>query len=86
MNPEPSLAPSARRRHDVWAAIGWLVVALVGAAAIAVLALVRGETVNAVWFIVAAVACYTLAYRFYAPSSRRASSRSMPRDRLLRSD
>jgi len=37
LNPEPSLAPSARRRHDVWATIGWLLVALVGAAAIAAL-------------------------------------------------
>src|SRR5215470_17590526 len=30
------------------------------------LALVRGEPVNAVWFVLAAAACYLLAYRFYS--------------------
>src|SRR5438309_5063948 len=29
------------------------------------LAVFRGETVNAVWFVVAAVAVYAIAYRFY---------------------
>ena len=43
----------------------WLGVALAGAWAIAVLAVFHGETVNAVWFIVAAAAVYALAYRFY---------------------
>ena len=47
-------------------ALLWLLVALVGATAIAVLALARGEHVNAIWFVIAAVACYTLAYRFYS--------------------
>ena len=46
-----------------WAA--WLVVALAGAAAFAVVALNRGEPVNAVWLIVAAVSVYAIAYRFY---------------------
>ncbi|MDN0074762.1 carbon starvation CstA family protein [Crenobacter sp. SG2303] len=44
----------------------WLVVALAGAAAFAVLALERGETVNAVWVVVAAVSVYLIAYRFYS--------------------
>lgn len=43
----------------------WLVVALAGAAAFAVVALNRGEPVNAVWLIVAAVSVYAIAYRFY---------------------
>src|SRR5262249_59169017 len=43
----------------------WAAVALAGGYAIAVLAVLRGETVNAVWFVVAAVAFYALAYRFY---------------------
>src|SRR5215831_3650344 len=47
-------------------ALLWILVALVGATAIAVLALSRGEHVSAVWFVLAAVACYTLAYRFYS--------------------
>ena len=44
----------------------WLAVALVGAGAFAMLALNRGEHVNAVWLVVAAVACYSIAYRFYS--------------------
>src|SRR6266403_1391394 len=46
-------------------ALGWVAVAAAGAYAVARLALVRGETVNAVWFIIAAVAVYSIAYRFY---------------------
>jgi len=46
-------------------ALVWVAVALVGAYAIAVLAIFRGETVNAVWFVLAAVAVSTIAYRFY---------------------
>ncbi|TMA65966.1 MAG: carbon starvation protein A [Deltaproteobacteria bacterium] len=45
--------------------LGWLAIAVAGAYAIGVLAVFRGETVNAVWFIVAAAAVYALAYRFY---------------------
>src|SRR5512139_59881 len=45
--------------------IGWGLLALVGAYAIGMLALWRGETVNAVWFVIAAVAVYSIAYRFY---------------------
>ena len=46
-------------------ALVWSGVALAGAYAIAVLALLHGETVNAVWFVVAAVSVYAIAYRFY---------------------
>ncbi|HEJ7040215.1 TPA: carbon starvation protein A, partial [Serratia liquefaciens] len=51
---------------NVKSGIIWLVVALVGAFAFAMLALSRGEHVNAVWLVVAAVACYSIAYRFYS--------------------
>ena len=44
----------------------WLAVALTGAFAFAMLAINRGEPVNAVWLVVAAVACYSIAYRFYS--------------------
>ncbi len=44
----------------------WLVVALLGAVGWAMVAVVRGESVNAVWFVVAAVCTYVIAYRFYA--------------------
>jgi carbon starvation protein len=42
------------------------VVALAGAVAWAVLALHRGETINAAWVVLAAVGTYLLAYRFYS--------------------
>ncbi|WP_275556690.1 carbon starvation CstA family protein [Mixta sp. Marseille-Q2659] len=44
----------------------WLAVALIGAFAFAMLAINRGESVNAIWLVVAAVACYSIAYRFYS--------------------
>ncbi|SLM63573.1 MULTISPECIES: carbon starvation CstA family protein [Dickeya] len=44
----------------------WIAVAIAGAVAFAMLALSRGEHVNAVWLVIAAVACYSIAYRFYS--------------------
>src|SRR5512133_2014930 len=44
----------------------WTAVALLGAIAWGILALARGESVNAVWLIVAALCSYAIAYRFYA--------------------
>jgi carbon starvation protein len=44
----------------------WGVVALLGAAALGVVALRRGEPINALWLVVAATCCYALGYRFYA--------------------
>ncbi len=48
------------------ALLGWLAVAVVGAAAVGGIALNRGENINALWFIAAAGCVYALAYRFYA--------------------
>jgi carbon starvation protein len=44
----------------------WTAVALVGAVAWGVIALVRGEQISAAWLIFAAIASYAIAYRFYA--------------------
>ncbi len=44
----------------------WAVVAVIGAIAFGVLALHRGESINAVWLVVAAVCTYSIAYRFYS--------------------
>jgi carbon starvation protein len=44
----------------------WAAVAALGAAAFAIIALTRGESVNAAWLVVAAVCTYCIAYRFYA--------------------
>ncbi|HET9003097.1 MAG TPA: carbon starvation CstA family protein [Gemmatimonadaceae bacterium] len=46
--------------------LAWIAVALGGAAAIARLALSRGETISAAWLLVAALATYAVAYRFYS--------------------
>jgi carbon starvation protein len=42
------------------------VIALLGAAAWAIIAFARGETVDSVWFVVAAICTYVIGYRFYA--------------------
>ncbi|GAB2743527.1 carbon starvation CstA family protein [Sinomonas soli] len=44
----------------------WTAIALAGGLAWVMLALVRGETVNAIWFVFAAVCTYLIGYRFYS--------------------
>ncbi|MFE3255087.1 carbon starvation CstA family protein [Nocardia sp. NPDC059091] len=44
----------------------FLVIAVIGAIAWAILAFMRGENVNAVWIVIAALCTYVLAYQFYA--------------------
>ena len=44
----------------------WTAVGLLGAIAWGILALSRGEDINAVWLLFAAVCSYAIAYRFYA--------------------
>lgn len=45
---------------------GWAVLALLGAFCLGTVALRRGESINALWIVVAAVSIYLIAYRFYA--------------------
>ncbi len=66
---EPDLPPVAvidrspiTTRHK----IVFGVIALLGAVTWAIIAFVRGETVNAVWFVIAAICTYIIAFRFYA--------------------
>ena len=49
------------RRHLVW-----LLVAVLGAFALATVALGRGEAVSALWIVVAAVCVYLIGYRYYS--------------------
>jgi carbon starvation protein len=70
------------RRYGIW-----VVVALVGAVCWGMLALARGETVNAGWMLFAALASYAIAYRFYARFIRDRvlgadDSRATPGERL----
>src|ERR1051325_4284054 len=44
----------------------WGTVAVIGAVAWGVIALVRGEQISAAWLIAAALGSYAIAYRFYA--------------------
>jgi carbon starvation protein len=44
----------------------WVLIALLGAGAVGGIALNRGESINALWFITAALCVYAIAYRFYA--------------------
>jgi carbon starvation protein len=44
----------------------WILVALIGAFAIGGIALHRGETINAMWIVVAAICVYAIGYRFYS--------------------
>lgn len=46
--------------------VPWLIVAIIGACALGVVALRRGEAINALWIVVAAVAIYLVAYRYYS--------------------
>ena len=43
----------------------WIGIALLGAVSFGIVALNRGEAVNAAWLVVAAVCVYFIAYRFY---------------------
>ena len=44
----------------------WIVIALLGAGALGAIALHRGELLNAIWFVIAAVCCYLVAFRLYS--------------------
>ena len=43
----------------------WAVLALIGAFALGYIALNRGEQINALWIVVAAICVYLIAYRYY---------------------
>ncbi|MFF9866035.1 carbon starvation CstA family protein [Streptomyces sp. NPDC013953] len=65
--PEPSAPPNSSRTGLTPRSIAvWSLVALVGAAGWAVLALSRGEEISAAWMLAAALGSYAIAYRFYS--------------------
>ncbi len=47
------------------AKLTWAAVAVIGAISFAIVALARGEPVNAAWLVIASVCIYAIAYRFY---------------------
>jgi len=44
----------------------WLAICIGGASAIGGIAIHRGESINAIWFVAAAICTYLVAYRFYS--------------------
>ncbi|HEX4546364.1 MAG TPA: carbon starvation CstA family protein, partial [Candidatus Acidoferrum sp.] len=46
--------------------IVWVALAVLGAGALGTIALQRGERLNAIWFVIAAVCCYLVAFRLYS--------------------
>src|SRR5690606_41751687 len=58
---ERGIAMASITKHAIWIAV-----AVVGAFALGSVALSRGETINALWIMIAAVSIYLVAYRYYA--------------------
>ncbi|MBT2551495.1 carbon starvation CstA family protein [Arthrobacter sp. ISL-5] len=88
LTPDPSLPPTAvdeavrEAEESTWtpAKIAiWAAIALVGGVAWFMLAIIRGETVNAIWFVFASVCTYLIGYRFYSKVIERYITR--PNDR-----
>src|SRR5579862_9338437 len=50
----------------IFSTFAWLIVALLGASTLGMVAIHRGEPINALWLVVAATCCYALGYRFYS--------------------
>ena len=91
ITPDPALPPTAvdesaleaeERKWTPTKIAIWVAISLLGAVAWFMLAIVRGETVNAIWFVFAAVCTYLIGYRFYSkvieryllkPNDRRAT-------------
>ena len=63
---EPEVLEEQRGRWTPLRIGAWAAVAALGGLAWVMLAVVRGETVNAIWFVFAAVCTYLIAYRFYS--------------------
>jgi len=52
--------------NSVAAKFGWLVLAVFGAFCLGIVALDRGEPINAIWLVAATVSVFFIGYRFYA--------------------
>jgi carbon starvation protein len=58
--------PRWRRLMKIVRMLAWTVVGLLGAAGLGVVAFARGEPISVVWLLIAAVATYAVAFRFYS--------------------
>ena len=57
---------TTQQKLSITSKIVWILVAVLGAVSFGTLALSRGEHVNAVWLVLAAICIYSIAYRFYS--------------------
>ena len=53
-------------RNGILTKLLWACIVALGAVSFGIVALNRGETVNAAWLVIAALCIYFIAYRFYA--------------------
>src|ERR1700744_3364787 len=53
-------------RNPLLRGLAWAAVILVGALAVATIAIRRGESINAMWLVVAALCVYAVGYRVYS--------------------
>ena len=51
---------------SLWKKLLWIAVSLLGLGSIAILAMSRGEQINALWIIVAGLCAFAISYRFYS--------------------
>jgi carbon starvation protein len=75
LDQDPNLPPVALDAHTLevedrtWTPAKitlWVAIALLGGVAWTMIAIVRGETINAIWFVFASVCTYLIAHRFYS--------------------
>ncbi|HML07318.1 MAG TPA: carbon starvation CstA family protein [Xanthobacteraceae bacterium] len=56
----------AAKANGIQTTLLWAAIAALGAVSLAIVALSRGEPVNAAWLVIAAVCVYLVGYRYYA--------------------
>src|SRR5438552_5451748 len=54
------------RTMSLWKRLLWIAVTLLGLGSVAILAMSRGEQINALWIVVAGLCAFAISYRFYS--------------------
>src|SRR5919199_361929 len=55
-----------RNGMSIWKKLLWMAVTLLGVGSVMVLAISRGEQVNALWIVIAGLCAFAISYRFYS--------------------
>jgi len=63
---DPAILTAEDRRWTLPKILLWVAIALLGGVSWTIIAIVRGEEINAIWFVFAAVCTYFIGYRFYS--------------------